>query len=50
MEASYAVIRILQAYPRIRLPPGAPNGPVGTEGHIYTIGLEPTDGVQVILT
>ena len=50
MEASYAIIRILQAFPNIRLPPGIPNEPVGMEGHIYTIGLAPVDGVQVLLT
>lgn len=50
MEASYAIIRILQAFPNVRLPPGTPNEPVGTEGQIYTIGLAPADGVQVLLT
>jgi hypothetical protein len=49
MEASYAVIRILQAFPNIRLPPGVPNEPVGTERQDYTIGLAPTDGVKVLL-
>jgi hypothetical protein len=50
MEASYAVIRILQAYPNIRLAPGTPNEPVGAERQTYTIGLSPTDGVHVALT
>lgn len=49
MEASYAIIRILQNFPNIRLPPGIPSEPVGTEGQIYTIGLVPADGVQVLL-
>jgi len=49
MEASYAVIRVLQAYPNIRLAPGVPNEPVGAEKHSYTIGLSPADGVRVSL-
>ncbi|KAF2430667.1 cytochrome P450 [Tothia fuscella] len=50
MEASYAVIRILQAFPNIRLPPGVPNEPLGTERQDYTIGLAPADGVKVLLS
>jgi hypothetical protein len=50
MEASYAIIRLLQAFPNIQLPPGIPSEPVGTEGQIYTIGLAPADGVQILLT
>jgi hypothetical protein len=49
MEASYALIRILQAYPTMRLAPGVPNEPVGAERHTYTIGLSPADGVLVAL-
>ncbi|KAK8136875.1 n-alkane-inducible cytochrome P450 [Apiospora sp. TS-2023a] len=49
MEASYAIIRILQAYPRLSLAPGIPNEPVGTERQTYTIGLSPADGVHVAL-
>ena len=49
MEASYAVIRILQAYPNIRLAPGVPNEPVGAERQTYTIGITPADGVHVLL-
>lgn len=50
MEASYAVIRVLQAYPNMRLAPGVPNEPVGAEKQSYTIGLAPVDGVHVVLT
>ena len=50
MEASYAVIRVLQAYPGMRLAPGIANEPVGVEKQTYTIGLSPTDGVHVALT
>ena len=49
MEASYAIVRILQAFPDIRLPPEVPNEPVGAEKQTYTIGVTPTDGVQVLL-
>ncbi|KAK4184534.1 cytochrome P450 [Podospora australis] len=50
MEASYAVIRVLQAYPKIHLTPGVKNEPVGAERQTYTIGLSPTEGVLVSLT
>jgi hypothetical protein len=49
MEASYAVIKILQTYPAIRLASGVPNEPVGAEKQKYTIGLYPLDGVCVEL-
>jgi hypothetical protein len=50
MEASYALIRILQAYPGIRLASGVANEPVGKEKQSYTIGLYPMEGVRVELT
>ncbi|KAI1393503.1 cytochrome P450 [Hypoxylon trugodes] len=31
MGASYAMVRLLQAFPKVRLPPGTPNEPVGAE-------------------
>lgn len=48
-EASYAIIRMLHAFPGIRLAPGVPNEPVGAERQNYTIGLAPADGVKVSL-
>ncbi|KAI0122395.1 cytochrome P450 [Daldinia grandis] len=48
-EASYAIIRMLHAFPGIRLAPGIPNEPVGTERQSYTIGVAPADGVKVSL-
>ena len=48
MEASYAIIRILQAFPALRLPPNVPNEPVGAEKQTYTIGVTPTDGVKAL--
>jgi hypothetical protein len=50
MEASYAIIRILQAFPNIRLPPGVPNKPVGAEKQNLSIVLAPGEGVKVLLT
>ncbi|KAI0383033.1 cytochrome P450 [Hypomontagnella monticulosa] len=49
MEASYAVIRLLQEFPNIRLPPEVPNEPVGAERQSFTIVLSPLDGVKVHL-
>jgi hypothetical protein len=49
MEASYAIIRILRNYPKIRLAAGLSNEPVGAERQSYTIGLYPSEGVEVDL-
>ncbi len=46
-EASYAIVRLLQAFPNSKLAPGAPNEPVGAERHTYTVGIAPMDGVDV---
>jgi hypothetical protein len=50
MEASYATIRILQAYANLRLAPGVLNEPVGNEKQSYTIGLTPAEGIKILLT
>lgn len=49
MEISYAIIRILQAFPNIRLPPGEQNLPVGQELQDLSIILFPGEGVKVQL-
>jgi len=49
MEASYAIVRILQAFPNLTLPPGVPNEPVGAEKQSFTIILSPLEGVDVLL-
>ncbi|KAI1357977.1 cytochrome P450 [Xylaria arbuscula] len=49
MEASFAIIRVLQRYPKIRLAPGSLNEPLGAEKQTYTIGLSPAAGVHVTL-
>lgn len=49
MEASYAIIKILQTFPSMRLATGVPNEPVGAEKQTYTIELYPREGVEVEL-
>lgn len=49
METSYAIIKILQTYPNIRLPPSEPNEPVGAERQDLSIVLSSADGVKVLL-
>ncbi|KAF2799624.1 n-alkane-inducible cytochrome P450 [Melanomma pulvis-pyrius CBS 109.77] len=50
MEASYAIIRVLQAFPGIRLPPGSPNEPVGAEKQSLSMLVAPQNGVDVLLS
>jgi len=50
MEASYAIIRILQTFPRIRLPPGAVVEDVGEEKQRLTLILASADGCNVNLS
>ncbi|KAL6716980.1 hypothetical protein ACLMJK_004894 [Lecanora helva] len=49
MEASSAIIRILQEFPDIRLPPGSPVVPIGQEKQDLTIFLKSAGGCKVIL-
>lgn len=49
MEASLAVLRILQTFPNICIPPSEPNGPVGSERQNLTITLSSADGTKVLL-
>lgn len=49
MESSYAIVRILQKYPRIRLPPDVPNEPVGAERQHLGIVLTSAEGTKVLL-
>ncbi len=46
-EATYAIVRILQAFPNIKLAPAVPNEPIGAERHAYTAGIASMDGVNV---
>jgi cytochrome P450 len=47
MEVSYTVVRLLQAFPIITLPPGEKNEPVGTEKQRLTLVLSSADGCRV---
>jgi hypothetical protein len=49
MEASCAIIRIVQNFPRLALPPGVAREPVGMERQTLTIVLSSADGCKVIL-
>ena len=50
MEASYTIIRLLQTFPNIRLPPGVPNEPVGVEEQDLGMLVAPHGSVDVLLT
>ena len=49
MEVSYTIVRLLQAFRRIRLPDGEKNEPVGTERQRLTLVLCSADGCRVKL-
>lgn len=48
-EASYATVRILRAFPSLRLPPELPVVPTGQEKQALTIFLSSADGCKVLL-
>ena len=48
-EASYATVRVIQAYPNIRLPPNVVPEPVGQEKQSITIVVSSADGCKVLL-
>ena len=49
LEASCAIIRIIQAFPNIRLPPGHHVVPTGQEKQNLTIFLSSAEGSKVLL-
>ena len=49
MEASYAIIRILQTFPKMRLPPSYVNKPAGAEKQNLSMLVAPEGGVDVLL-
>ena len=49
MEASYGLIRILQYFPNLRLPPGEPVEPTGQEKQSLTIVVSSAEGCRVLL-
>lgn len=49
LEASYGLIRILQTFPSLRLPPGEPVEPTGQEKQSLTIVVSSAEGCRVLL-
>jgi hypothetical protein len=49
MQASCAIVRILQAFPNLRLPPGTLIEAVGKEEQSLSMLVAPRDGVSVLL-
>ena len=50
MEASCAIVRILQKFPHIILPEGHPVVPTGQEKQELTVFLKSADGCKVLLS
>ena len=48
-EASYGLVRLLQAYPDLRIPPGTKVGPTGQEKQMLTLVVSSLDGCKVVL-
>ena len=48
-EASCAIVRIIQMFPNIRLPPDEPQEPTGQEKQSLTIVVSSADGCKVLL-
>ncbi|KIY00210.1 uncharacterized protein Z520_03895 [Fonsecaea multimorphosa CBS 102226] len=48
-EASYALVRLLQAYPALRLPPGTEVVPTGKEKQMLTLVVSSLEGCKVVL-
>ena len=48
-EASYGLVRLIQAYPDLRLPPGIEVVPTGKEKQMLTLVVSSLDGCKVLL-
>ena len=48
-EASAAMVRILQTFPRIRLPEGLHTDPTGQERQLLTVLVTSAEGCKVVL-
>jgi len=48
-EASFGIVRILQTFPDMHLPPGFPIEPLGHEKQELTVVVSSADGCKVIL-
>lgn len=49
MQASYGIVRIIQTFPDLRLPPDHVWEEPGTEKHALTLVLASGDGCKVLL-
>ncbi|KAI9892832.1 MAG: hypothetical protein M1814_000991 [Vezdaea aestivalis] len=49
-EASYGIVRVLQAFPSLRLPPGVVAEPTGQEKQSLTIVVSSAEGCKVLLS
>ena len=50
IEASYGIVRILQAYPKLKLPPQELQEPTGYEKQSLTIVVSSAEGCRVLLS
>ncbi|KAL8942139.1 MAG: hypothetical protein Q9216_001824 [Gyalolechia sp. 2 TL-2023] len=50
MEASCGIVRILQEFPNLRLPPDVPKEPTGQERQSLTIVISSAEGCKVLLS
>ena len=48
-EASYGIVRILQTFPNLRIPPDIPTLPSGQEKQTLTIVVASAEGCKVVL-
>jgi hypothetical protein len=49
IEASYGIVKIIQTFPNLRLPPGQPKEPTGQEKQNLTIVVSSAEGCKVLL-
>ena len=49
MEASCGIVRIIQTFPNLRLPPDHPQEPTGQEKQALTIVVASAEGCKVLL-
>ncbi|KAI9713723.1 MAG: hypothetical protein M1812_006561 [Candelaria pacifica] len=50
LEASYGIIRVIQTFPNLRLPPDLPQEPTGQEKQSLTIVVSSAEGCKVLLS
>ncbi|KAL9011050.1 MAG: hypothetical protein Q9173_004067, partial [Seirophora scorigena] len=50
VEASCGIVRMIQSFPNIRLPPNVPREPTGQERQSLTIVVSSAEGCKVLLS